>query len=115
MSDNVGSNTSMDQKLSEMQNQLDQAFEINSNKVKDMIRLKDYLQDLKIDFGVLTMNKIRSRTVNQVQNDFFEGMGDSDKMVLDQINNTIDNLAKIIEANIKSDNNGENHDDSLMF
>lgn len=37
------SNTSVDQKLSEMQNQLDKAFEINSSKVKDMIRLKDYL------------------------------------------------------------------------
>ncbi len=82
-----------------------------------MIRLKDYLQDLKIDFGVLTMNKIRSRaTQNHAQSDFFEGMGDSDKMVLDQINNTIENLAKIIEANIKSDNASSNQDESrFMF
>jgi hypothetical protein len=33
-------------------------------------------------------------------------MGDSDKMVIDQINNSIENLAKIIEANLKSENNG---------
>jgi hypothetical protein len=32
-------------------------------------------------------------------------MGDSDKMVIDQINNSIENLAKIIEANLKADNN----------
>ena len=63
------SNTSVDQKLSEMQSQLEKAFEINSSKAKDMIRLKEYLQDLKIDFGVLTMNKQRAQ--GNMVGDFF--------------------------------------------
>jgi len=103
MGGSAPSSTSVDQRLSDMQSQLDKAFEINSNKVKDMIRLKDYLQDLKIDFGVLTMNKQRAQGNNF--GDFFEGMGDSDKMVIDQINNSIENLAKIIQANLKSEDN----------
>jgi hypothetical protein len=103
MGGSATSSTSVDQRLSDMQSQLDKAFEINSNKVKDMIRLKDYLQDLKIDFGVLTMNKQRAQGNNL--GDFFEGMGDSDKMVIDQINNSIENLAKIIQANLKSEDN----------
>jgi hypothetical protein len=39
-------------------------------------------------------------------------MGDSDKMVIDQINNSIENLAKIIEANLKLDNNSGLGDES---
>jgi len=39
-------------------------------------------------------------------------MGDSDKMVIDQINNSIENLAKIIEANLKLDNDAGLQDES---
>jgi len=42
-------------------------------------------------------------------------MGESDKMVLDQINNTIENLAKIIESNIKSDNALAGNQDESQF
>ncbi len=113
MGGSAPSSTSVDQRLSDMQSQLDKAFEINSNKVKDMIRLKDYLQDLKIDFGVLTMNKQRAQGNNL--GDFFEGMGDSDKMVIDQINNSIENLAKIIQANLKSEDNPAGIQDESQF
>jgi hypothetical protein len=77
------SGVSIDQKLlSEMQYKLDRAFDINSRRVSDMMRLRDHLQHLKSDFEVLKANK-KLQKFDEKPLDPLEASTDSDRMVND--------------------------------
>ncbi len=80
---------SIDQKiLNDLQFKLDRAFEINSKRVSDMVRLRDHLQHLKSDFEVLKANK-KLQKFDEKPLEVLEASTDSDRMVNDQINTTL--------------------------
>lgn len=73
-----------------------------------MIRLKQYLERLRCDVQVLTFNKKQSKidgviTPDDDSQNLNEASNDSDRMVGEQISNTIDIISKIIEANLQND------------
>lgn len=73
-----------------------------------MIRLKQYLDRLRCDVQVLTFNKKQSKIDGVITPDddsqiLQEASNDSDRMVGEQISNTIEIISKIIEANLQND------------
>lgn len=73
-----------------------------------MIRLRQYLDRLRCDVQVLTFNKKQSKIDGVITPDddsqiLQEASNDSDRIVGEQISNTIEIISKIIEANLQND------------
>lgn len=73
-----------------------------------MIRLKQYLERLRCDVHMLSLNKRQGKLLGSSQTEsaelpdegLLERSNDSDRMVSEQISNTLEIISKIIEANI---------------
>lgn len=90
--------------LPEIQGKLDRANEMNSRKVNDLIRVKQYIERLRSDFFMLSSYR-RNGKVEEPNPDemMLEASNDSDRIVNDQISSTLDIINKIIESNISSE------------
>lgn len=95
-----------------MQAKLDKLFDVNARKVNDMVRLKQYIERLRCDFQMLSLNKKQSKLVgvggvglDDPDEMIQEASNDSERMVNDQISNSLELISKIIDANIASDSN----------
>ena len=114
---NQGSaNGGADQKvIAEMQNKLDRVFDVNARRVNDMMRLKQYMERLKCDLQILSLNRKQGKLGgDDTPEDMMqEASYDSDRMVNDQITNTLEFITKIIEANVQNDANEDPFLDGL--
>ena len=88
--------------IPEMQGKIDRASEINVRKAADLMRLRQYFERLRCDFFMLSSTRKGGRVNEDVNQDemMLEASNDSDRMVTDQISNTMEIINKIIDANI---------------
>jgi predicted transcriptional regulator len=97
--ENLAIKTKLESYKQDMEGKLDRASEMNMRKVNDLIRLRQYFDRLRCDFFMLSS----SRKIGEAHPDdmmMLEASNDSDRIVTDQISNTMEIITKIIDANV---------------
>jgi chromosome segregation ATPase len=103
--------------LIELQGKFEKAFEINARRSSDMQRLKTHLERLRCDFNLISQSKRQGKL--GTANDSEEGAQqeasmDSDRMVNEQISNTLEHIQRIIDANLQLEDGQSKMDTTMM-